>query len=127
MGLIQEFREFAVKGNVLDLAVAVIIGAAFGKIVDSLVKDIITPVLAPAQGKVDFANMKAGPFLIGNFINNVISFIIVAFVLFLIVKAANRFKKPPEETVDVATVDLAAVNAEQNARIIELLEKISAK
>lgn len=122
MGLIQEFREFAVKGNVLDLAVAVIIGAAFGKIVDSLVKDIITPVLAPAQGSVDFANLKAGPFLIGNFVNNVVSFLIVAFALFIVVKAANRFKKPAEETID-----LAAVNAEQNRKIIELLEKIATK
>jgi large conductance mechanosensitive channel len=122
MGLIQEFKEFAVKGNVLDLAVAVVIGTAFGKIVDSVVKDIITPILTPAQGAVDFASLKVGPFAIGNFINNVISFIIVAFVLFIIVKAANRFKKPVEETVD-----LAAVNAEQNRKIIELLEKIAAK
>ena len=121
MGLVKEFREFALKGNVLDLAVAVIIGAAFGKIVDSLVKDILTPPLAAAQNGIKFEELTLGPFVLGNFINNTISFVIVAFALFLIVKFANRFKQPPE-----ATVDLAAVNAEQNAKIIELLEKIAA-
>ncbi|RDC55681.1 large-conductance mechanosensitive channel protein MscL [Pedobacter chinensis] len=112
MGFIKEFKEFAVKGNVLDLAVGVIIGAAFGKIVSSLVEDIITPaVLGPAlsaAGLEDLSKLTIPGTAIkyGNFLSQVISFIIVAFVLFIIIKAANNLKKkevivvvaPPEPT-----------------------------
>ncbi|MFD2286816.1 large-conductance mechanosensitive channel protein MscL [Pedobacter petrophilus] len=99
MGFVKEFRDFAVKGNVLDLAVGVIIGAAFGKIVSSLVEDIITPaVLGPAlkaAGLEDLSKLKIGGTAIkyGNFLSQVITFIIVALVLFLIIKAANNLKK----------------------------------
>ena len=111
MGMIKEFKEFAVKGNVLDLAVGVIIGAAFGKIVSSLVDDVIMPPIGLALGKVDFANLfwnlgdkpvatvaaakAAGVPTInyGLFLNNVISFLIVAFVVFLIVKQFNRLRR----------------------------------
>ncbi len=111
MGMIKEFKEFAVKGNVLDLAVGVIIGAAFGKIVSSLVDDVIMPPIGMALGKVDFANLfwnlgdkpvatvaaakAAGVPTInyGLFLNNVISFLIVAFVVFLIVKQFNRMRR----------------------------------
>ena len=111
MGMIKEFKEFAVKGNVLDLAVGVIIGAAFGKIVSSLVDDVIMPPIGMALGKVDFANLfwnlgdkpvasvaaakAAGVPTInyGLFLNNVISFLIVAFVVFLIVKQFNRLRR----------------------------------
>jgi len=111
MGMIKEFKEFAVKGNVLDLAVGVIIGAAFGKIVSSLVDDVIMPPIGLALGKVDFANLfwnlgdkpvatvaaakTAGVPTInyGIFLNNVISFLIVAFVVFLIVKQFNRLRR----------------------------------
>lgn len=122
--MIKEFRDFIARGNVLDLAVAVVIGAAFGKIVDSLVKDILTPVLTPLTKGVDFAAYKAGPFAVGNFVNNVIQFLIVAFALFLIVKAANHFKKPaPVEVKE----DPSSIQIEQNRQIIALLEKMASK
>src|SRR4029077_3352141 len=107
--MLKEFREFAVKGNVVDMAVGIIIGAAFGKIVDSLVKDLIMPPVGLALGKVDFANLfvvlkegaTAGPYLTveaaqkagavtfnyGVFINTCLSFLIVAFAVFLLVRA----------------------------------------
>ena len=128
MGMMQEFREFALKGNVMDLAVGVIIGAAFGKIVDSLVKDIIMPVIGKITGGVDFSNLfiklgsepigyagaqtyadlsKAGVPLLayGNFLTILLNFIILSFVIFQLVKIMNRFKKeaapaaPSEEIV----------------------------
>jgi large conductance mechanosensitive channel len=111
MGMVKEFKEFALKGNVLDLAVGVIIGAAFGKIVSSLIDDIIMPVVGMAIGKVDFKNLyqplgfdakgvdveaarKLGPVIAyGNFITIIINFIILAFIIFLVVKAFNTAKK----------------------------------
>ena len=114
MGMLQEFREFAVKGNVIDLAVGVIIGGAFGKIVDSLVADLIMPVVGLVFGKLDFSSMfivlgtppagtamtldalkKAGVpvFAYGNFITVAVNFIILAFVIFLMVKQINRLKR----------------------------------
>lgn len=104
MGLIQEFREFAVKGNVIDMAVGIIIGGAFGTIVSSLVKDIIMPPIGLLLGGVDFSDIKiplkaaeagAEPVTmnIGVFINNLISFLIVAFAVFLLVKAVNEVRK----------------------------------
>lgn len=102
MGIIKEFKEFAVKGNVLDLAVGVIIGAAFGKIVSSLVEDIITPaVLGPALKAANLQNLSeltvpGTAIKYGNFLSEVISFIIIAFVLFLIIKGANNLKKKEE-------------------------------
>jgi large conductance mechanosensitive channel len=109
--MLNEFKEFAIKGNVLDLAVGVIIGAAFGKIVTSLVDDIIMPPISLVTGKVDFASKfldlsgtnpasldaakKAGAATLnyGNFINNVVQFLIIAFVVFMIVKGVNRFRR----------------------------------
>lgn len=111
----KEFREFAVKGNVIDLAVGIIIGAAFGKIVTSFVNDVIMPPIGLLLGKVDFSSLyinlsgknfasldeavKAGAPVIkyGVFINSIIDFLIVAFVIFLVVKQINRLKKqePP--------------------------------
>jgi large conductance mechanosensitive channel len=126
--MLAEFREFAVKGSVVDLAVGVIIGAAFGKIVDSLVKDIIMPVVGAIFGGFDFSNyfimLKSPPagysgpmtyealtkagvplFAYGNFITVAINFLILAFIIFLMVKQINRLKRetpaappaPPEE------------------------------
>jgi large conductance mechanosensitive channel len=116
--MLKEFREFAVKGSVVDMAVGIIIGAAFGKIVDSLVKDLIMPPIGLGLGKVDFHNLfvvlkegaQAGPYLTleaaqkagavtfnyGVFINTLISFIIVAFVVFLLVRTINRMKREAE-------------------------------
>ena len=110
--MLKEFKEFAMRGNVLDMAVGIIIGAAFGRIVSSVVNDIIMPPIGLVLGHVDFANLfinlsgrhydsladakKAGAAVIsyGAFLNTVIDFLIVAFVVFLIVKQLNRVMKP---------------------------------
>lgn len=107
MSFVKEFKEFAVKGNVIDLAVGVIIGGAFGKIVSSLVEDVITPaILAPALKAANLANLSEltiGDTAIkyGNFISEVISFIIIALVLFIMIRIVNRLKRK-EEVVEVA-------------------------
>jgi len=95
MSIVSEFKEFISKGNVLDLAVGVIIGAAFGGIVKSLTDDVIMPVVGLATSRVgDYSTMMLGPMKIGLFLSAVLNFFIIAFCVFLIVKAANRFKKP---------------------------------
>ncbi len=98
MGFLKEFKEFAVKGNVVDLAVAVVIGGAFGKIVSSLIDDVITPLLLkPALDAAHLTNLSELTIFVsvkyGNFLSAVINFIIIAFVLFLIIKAINTTKK----------------------------------
>jgi large conductance mechanosensitive channel len=114
MGMLQEFKEFAVKGNVVDLAVGVIIGGAFGKIVDSVVGDLIMPLVGAVIGKLDFSNLyvalgaipagtentlaalkKAGVpvFAYGSFITVAVNFAILAFIIFLMIKQINRMKK----------------------------------
>jgi large conductance mechanosensitive channel len=101
MGMLKEFKDFAMKGNVVDLAIAVIIGGAFGKIVNSLIEDIITPVLLkPALEAAGAANIETwapGGMLVGKFISAIISFIVIAFVLFLIIKGMNAASKKKEE------------------------------
>ena len=96
--MLREFRDFALKGNVIDLAVAVIIGIAFGAVVLSLVNDIIMPIVGVLLGGVDFASLSiqvgAATIAYGKFIQAIVNFLIIAFVLFLIVKAANRMRKP---------------------------------
>jgi large conductance mechanosensitive channel len=96
MGLIKEFKEFINKGNVVDLAVAVILGGAFQAIVNSLVDDIIMPVIAYIAEFDEIAELKAGPFTYGKFLAASIKFILIAFVLFIIVKAMNK-TKPKEK------------------------------
>ena len=119
--MLREFKEFISRGNVIDLAVAVVIGAAFGKIVTALVDGVIMPPIGLALGKVDFSNLfidlsgqhpaslaeakaKGFPVIaIGAFINDIISFLIIAFVIFLLVKTVNRLKNdppPPANTKD---------------------------
>jgi large conductance mechanosensitive channel len=99
--VIKEFREFIMRGNVLDLAVAVILGVAFGAIVTSLVDDIIMPLIGILMGGVDFAGLGIqvgnATLLYGNFIQAIINFLIIAFVLFLIIKAANRAMRQKAE------------------------------
>ncbi len=94
MGMVSEFKDFIMKGNVMDLAVGVIIGGAFQKIITSLVEDLITPVLLnpalKAANVENIADWKPGGVLLGKFIAAIIAFIIVAFVLFLLIKAANK-------------------------------------
>ncbi len=118
MGMIKEFKEFAVKGNVVDMAVGIIIGAAFGTIVKSFVADVIMPPIGMLLGNVDFSNLfivlkqgaTVGPYLTlkdaadagavtlnyGTFINTVISFIIVAFAVFMVIKSMNKMKRKEE-------------------------------
>jgi len=97
--MFKEFREFAMRGNVLDLAVGVIIGGAFGKIVGSLVNDLLMPVIGAFLGKVNFSELSftVGAAVIkwGAFVQSIIDFLIIAFVIFLIVKGANTTKKAP--------------------------------
>ena len=130
MGMMSEFRTFAMRGNVVDLAVGVIIGAAFGKIVDSIVNDLIMPLVGRVIGKLDFSNMfvvladpppgtpntldalkKAGVpvFAYGNFLTIVVNFVILAFIIFMMVRAFNKMREkqvepaapaaPPEDIV----------------------------
>lgn len=124
MSVASEFKEFAVKGNVVDLAVGVIIGAAFGKIVDSVVNDLVMPLVGRVLGNVDFSNLfialkdvpagvpmtleavkKAGipVFAWGNFITIAINFVILAFIIFLMVKQINRLKKEAPPAPPAAT------------------------
>ena len=108
--MIKEFRDFIMRGNVVELAVAVITGAAFGRIVTSVVEDIITPLIGWLGGEPDFSSIQAGPLLIGNFINAVIGFIIIALVVFLlIIKPMNtlmaRMKRQEDVTPPAPTVD----------------------
>ena len=92
--LIKEFKEFAMKGNVLDMAIGVIVGGAFGSIVSSVVEDLITPIIGAIFGQPDFSSIKLGPIQLGNFINAVVNFLIVAICLFAVLKAVNALKKP---------------------------------
>lgn len=100
MGFIKEFREFSLKGNIIDLAVAVVIGAAFGAIISSLVEDVITPLLLSpalnAMGVSDIGALKWGAVKYGSFLAAVIKFLVVALVLFSVIKSLNRFKKKEE-------------------------------
>jgi large conductance mechanosensitive channel len=109
MGMLKEFKEFAMRGNVIDLAVGVVIGAAFGKVVTSLVDQIIMPPIGLATGGVDFSNLKwvlkpADPankvaevaIQYGAFIKTIITFLIIALAIFLMVKAINRISRKPE-------------------------------
>ncbi len=99
--MLKEFKDFVMRGNVVDLAIGVIIGGAFGTIVNSLVADIITPIMLQpaleAAGAADIASWKPGGMLLGKFISSVISFLIIAFVLFLIVKGMNTAMKKKEQ------------------------------
>jgi large conductance mechanosensitive channel len=118
--MLKEFKEFAMKGNVVDLAIGVIIGGAFGKLVTSVVEDLIMPLVGRVTGNVDFSNMfvglsdavsapglaaakEQGPvFAYGSFITILINFLIIAWVLFMIVKAMNRMKKAEPEAAPAA-------------------------
>ena len=125
--MLKEFREFAVRGNVVDMAVGIIIGAAFGKIVESLVKDVIMPPVGLLLGKVDFANLfvvlkagaQTGPYLsveaaqkagavtfnYGLFINAIIAFVIVAFAVFLLIRGINRLKREEQAKPSAAPAE----------------------
>lgn len=97
MGMMKEFKEFAMKGNVVDLAIGVIIGGAFGKIVSSFVGDIVMPLINPMIPGGDWKTIEVGPGVkLGSFLGTVVDFVIIAFVIFLMVKAINATKKKEE-------------------------------
>lgn len=128
--MLKEFKEFAIKGNVMDMAVGIIIGAAFGSIVQSLVKDVLMPPIGLLLGGVDFSNLflvlgsgsyeslaaaqEAGAATVnyGVFINNVVSFLIVAFAVFMVVKGVNQMKRKEEEAPTVEEEPPAPSNEE---------------
>ena len=138
--MLKEFKEFALKGNVLDLAIGVVIGAAFGKIVDSLVADVIMPIIGGIFGNVDFSNLyfslgakvaagtayakakEAGAVLgYGSFLTAIVNFAIIAFVLFLVVKAFNSMKK--QEAIAPAAAPETPADIKLLGEIRDLLKK----
>ncbi|QDW25615.1 large conductance mechanosensitive channel protein MscL [Pedobacter sp. KBS0701] len=148
MGFVKEFKEFAIKGNAFDLAVGVIIGGAFGKIVTSVIEDLIMPVVAAMAGKPDFSSIyfamgkgselipegasladakKAAPdaaiFAYGNFITVAINFLLLALIVFIMVKAINRMKKK-EEAVAVAA---PPVPTKEEVLLTEIRDLLKAK
>lgn len=144
MGFISEFKEFAVKGNVMDLAVGVIIGGAFGKIIDSAVNDLIMPIVSRIIGSPDFSNMYmvlqgdvptgvslddakavegAVVLAYGNFITVLINFILLAFVVFLLVRFINRLKRKEEEATPEPEAPAGPTQEELLAEIRDLLKK----
>ncbi|GAB4228533.1 MAG: large-conductance mechanosensitive channel protein MscL [Acidobacteriota bacterium] len=113
MGMMQEFKEFAMRGNVVDMAVGIVIGGAFGKIVSSFVKDVLMPPIGLLLGGVDFSALKvtlraateqaeAVTLNYGVFIQTVVDFVIIAFAIFMVVKAMNRLKKKEEAAAPAA-------------------------
>jgi len=111
MGMMQEFKEFAVKGNAVDMAVGLVVGGAFGKVVSSLVSDVIMPPIGVMMGGTDFSKLgyvlqeaqgDAAPVVLkwGAFVQNIVDFLIIAFAIFMVVKGINNLKKAEEEAPD---------------------------
>ena len=130
MGFISEFKEFAMKGNVMDMAVGVIIGGAFGKIVSSLVDDILMPIVGMITGNIDFTSLafqigdgeEAAILKYGNFIQNTVDFIIVAFCIFLMLKAINKMNRKKAEP-EVPAAPAGPTQEELLAEIRDLLKQ----
>ena len=131
MGFISEFKEFAMKGNVLDMAVGVIIGVAFGKIVSSLVDDVLMPIVGMLTGNVDFTNLafqigegeEAAVLKYGNFIQNTVDFLIVAFCIFIMLKGINKLNRKKEEPAPAPEAPKGPTQEELLAEIRDLLKK----
>ena len=131
MGFIKEFKEFAMKGNVMDMAVGVIIGAAFGKIVSSLVDDVLMPLVGMITGNVDFTGLafqidegeEAADVKYGNFIQNTVDFIIVAFCIFLMLKGINKLNRKKEEPAPEPEAPKGPTQEELLAEIRDLLKQ----
>ena len=126
MGMLKEFKAFAMKGNVIDLAIGVVIGAAFGKIVSSLIEDVITPlILKPALEAAKLSEIEQlvafGGVKYGIFLSSLINFVIVAFVLFMVIKAINAYKKKNE--IEEIPVPKGPTQEELLAEIRDLLKK----
>ena len=140
MGFIKEFKEFAMKGNVMDMAVGVIIGGAFGKIVSSLVDDVLMPIIGKITGGVDFTNLfvtlgdgeystlaaakeaGAATLAYGQFIQNIIDFLIVAFCIFLMIKGMNKLNRKKEEPAPEPEAPKGPTQEELLAEIRDLLK-----
>ena len=141
MSIVQEFKDFAMKGNVVDLAIGVIIGASFGKIVESVVGDLIMPIIAAITGGLDFSNYyvplsstvktgmayeeakKGGAVLgYGNFLTTVVSFLIIAWVLFIVVKAINQLRRK-----EAATPAAPPAPTEQEKLLVEIRDLLARK
>ena len=130
MGFIKEFKEFAMKGNVMDMAVGVIIGGAFGKIVSSLVDDVLMPLVGMVTGNVDFTGLVAkfgdgeGAAVLkyGQFIQNVVDFLIVAFCIFLMLKGINKLNRKKEEPTPAPEEPKGPTQEELLAEIRDLLK-----
>lgn len=103
--MLNEFKKFAMRGNVIDLAVGVIIGGAFGKIVASLVADIIMPIIAMLVGRVSVADLAYGSVKYGVFLQSIIDFLIIAVSIFMFIKFLSRFKKKEEEAKVLVQID----------------------
>jgi large conductance mechanosensitive channel len=116
--MLEGFKSFILKGNVVDLAVGVVIGAAFGKIVDSLVKNLITPIIGAIGGTPDFSAIKLGPILIGNVINDVVSFLILAAVVYFVIVVPYNASRPK-----VVAAPAGPTQEELLAQIRDLLKK----
>lgn len=139
MGMMKEFKEFAMRGNVLDMAVGIVIGGAFGKIITSLVNDVIMPPIGIVLGGVDFTNLKfvlkeavtegdavvseAVAISYGSFINTIVQFIIVAFSIFMVIKAMNSAKRKKEEAPAAPAPDPGPSEKDLLTEIRDLLKK----
>lgn len=131
--MLKEFKEFAVKGNVIDLAVGVVIGGAFGKIVTSLVNDIIMPIVGTLTGGIDFTSLKypmdaaegVATLNYGNFIQNIIDFLIVSFSIFLFVKLINKLKK--EKKAEVVEEVIEIKSSEEVLLLQEIRDLLKSK
>lgn len=139
MGMMKEFKEFAMRGNVLDMAVGIVIGGAFGKIISSLVNDVIMPPIGILLGGVDFTNLKlvlkeavmngeevvseAVVVSYGSFVNTIIEFLIVAFAIFMVIKAMNSAKRKKEEAPAAPAPDPGPSEKDLLAEIRDLLKK----
>ena len=131
MGFIKEFKECAMKGNVMDMAVGVIIGAAFGKIVSSLVDDVLMPLVGMVTGNVDFTDLvfqigegeDAAVLKYGTFIQNTVDFIIVAFCIFLMLKGINKLNRKKEEPAPEPEAPKGPTQEELLAEIRDLLKQ----
>ena len=127
MGFIKEFKEFAMKGNVMDMAVGVIIGGAFGKIVSSLVDNVLMPLVGLVTGGVDFSTLAVtvgdAEVKYGMFIQNVVDFLIVAFCIFLMLKGINKLNRKKEEPAPAPEEPKGPTQEELLAEIRDLLKK----
>jgi len=125
--MIKEFKEFIARGNVMDLAVGVIIGAAFGKIVTSLVNDILMPLIGLVLGGIDFTGLSItvddAKIMYGNFIQSTIDFLIVAFCIFLVIKAVNKFMSKAKKQEEKEKAEEKAADLKVLEEIRDLLKK----